>query len=625
VPMTTLFRALLTSLLLAVLSACGGGSTPGISAPPAVTGPSITSQPQNQTVAVGATASFSVTATGNAPLMYQWQKSSTNISGATASTYTTPATVAGDDGSVFQVVVTNGSGSVTSSQAQLTVSATPPSMGAATDITTYKYNVSRTGLNSAETVLTLANVNSTQFGLLRHLVVDGKVDAQPLYLANLTVARAMHNVVYVATEHGSVWAFDADTGTKLWQVSLLESGESPGNNGCSQITPEIGVTSTPVIDRTAGIIYAVAMSKDSSSNYHQRLHALDITTGAEMLGGPTDITASYTGTGTPITFNPAQHAERAGLLLSGGTIYTTWTSHCDVAPYSGWVIAFSAATLARSAMLNVAADSQNGPSIWMSGGGPAADSSGNVYVITANGDFDTTLDANGFPNHGDFGNSFLKIAPASSGLTVTDYFAQHDTVARSSQDTDLGSGGELLLPDMTDSTGTTRHLMVGAGKDTNIYLVDRDSMGKFNSSTNNIVQTLSGVLPGGVWSTPAYFNNTLYFGDVSGTLKAFAISAAKIATTPTSQSPTSFVFPGTAASVSANGTANGIVWAHENTSPGVLHAFDASNLSHELYNSNQAANAKDQFGAGNKYITPVVADGKVFVGTTNSVAVFGLR
>jgi hypothetical protein len=623
--MTALFRALLTSLLLAVLSACGGGSTPGISAPPAVTGPSITSQPQNQTVAVGATASFSVTATGTAPLMYQWQKSSTNISGATASTYTTPATVAGDDGSVFQVVVTNGSGSVTSSQAQLTVSATPPAMGAASDITTYKYNVSRTGLNSAETVLTLANVNSTQFGLLRHLVVDGKVDAQPLYLANLTVARAMHNVVYVATEHGSVWAFDADTGTKLWQVSLLESGESPGNNGCSQITPEIGVTSTPVIDRTAGIIYAVAMSKDSSSNYHQRLHALDITTGAEMLGGPTDITASYTGTGTPITFNPAQHAERAGLLLSGGTIYTTWTSHCDVAPYSGWVIAFSAATLARSAMLNVAADSQNGPSIWMSGGGPAADSSGNVYVITANGDFDTTLDANSFPNHGDFGNSFLKIAPASSGLTVTDYFAQHDTVARSSKDTDLGSGGELLLPDMTDSTGTTRHLMVGAGKDTNIYLVDRDSMGKFNSSTNNIVQTLSGVLPGGVWSTPAYFNNTLYFGDVSGTLKAFAISAAKIATTPTSQSPTSFVFPGTAASVSANGTANGIVWAHENTSPGVLHAFDASNLSHELYNSNQAANAKDQFGAGNKYITPVVADGKVFVGTTNSVAVFGLR
>jgi PQQ enzyme repeat len=623
--MTTRFRAVLTSLLLTLLSACGGGSTPGISAPPTVTGPSITTQPQNQTVAVGSSAGFSVAASGTAPLLYQWQKGGANFSGATSSTYTTPATVAGDDGSVFQVVITNGAGSVTSSQAKLTVTATPPSTGATTDITTYKYDVGRTGLNSTETALTLANVNSTQFGLLRKLVVDGKVDAQPLYLANLTVAGAAHNVVYVATEHGSVWAFDSDTGTKLWQVSLLKSGESPATNGCSQITPEIGVTSTPVIDRAAGIIYAVAMSVDGSSNYHQRLHALDITSGAELLGGPTDITASYTGTGAATSFNPAQHAERAGLLLSGGTIYTAWTSHCDVAPYSGWVIAFSASTLARSAVLNVAADSQNGPSIWMSGGGPAADSSGNVYVMTANGDFDTTLDANGFPNHGDFGNSFLKIAPASSGLTVTDYFAQHDTVARSSQDADLGSGGELLLPDMNDSTGKTRHLMAGAGKDTNIYLVDRDSMGKFNSSTNNIVQTLSGVLPGGVWSTPAYFNNTLYFGDVSGTLKAFAISAAKIATTPSSQSPTSFVYPGTAASVSANGTANGIVWAHENTSPGVLHAFDASNLSHELYNSNQAANAKDQFGAGNKYITPVVADGKVFVGTTNSVAVFGLR
>jgi hypothetical protein len=622
--MTNPTRCLVACLLLGFLSACGGSDTPTASAPPAAAAPSITTQPQNQTVAVGSTASFTVAAAGTAPLTYQWQKNGTNISGATSSTYTTPATVAGDDGSLFQVIIMNSAGSVTSGQAKLTLG-TPPSAGSASDITTYKYNVSRTGLNSAETTLTLANVNSTQFGLLRMLAVDGKVDAQPLYLANLTVAGAAHNVVYVATEHGSLWAFDSDTGTKLWQVSLLKSGESPPTNGCGQISPEIGVTSTPVIDRTAGIIYAVEMSVDGSSNYHQRLHALDLTTGAEMLGGPTDITASYTGTGTPITFNPAQHAERAGLLLSNATIYTTWTSHCDVAPYSGWVIAYSALTLLRGAVLNVAADSQNGPSIWMSGGGPAADSSGNVFLLTANGDFDTTMDTGGFPNHGDFGNSFLKISPASAGLTIIDYFAQHDTVARSAQDADLGSGGGLLLPDMNDSTGKVRHLMVGAGKDTNIYLVDRDSMGKFNSSTNNIVQSLSGVLPGGVWSTPAYFNNTLYFGDVSGTLKAFSISAAKIGTAPTSQSPTSFVYPGTAASVSANGTANGIVWAHENTSPGVLHAFDASNLSHELYNSNQAANAKDQFGAGNKYITPVVADGKVFVGTTNSVAIFGLR
>jgi PQQ enzyme repeat len=616
------------ALLLALLGSCGGGSTPGAGAPPAVTGPSVTSQPQDQTVTVGSSAAFSVVASGTAPLLYQWQKNGANISGANSANYTTPAAAATDNGSSFQVQIMNGGGTLTSNQAKLTVNAVPPANGASTDISTYKYDVSRSGLNATESALTLSNVNSTNFGLLRTLAVDGKVDAQPLYLAHLNVAGAVHNVVFVATEHGSVWAFDADTGSKLWQVSVLKAGESPATNGCNQITPQIGVTSTPVIDRTAGAsgtLYVVAMSIDGNSNYHQRLHALDITTGAELLGGPTDIAATYSGAGASLsTFNPAQHAERAGLLLSGGSVYTSWTSHCDVAPYSGWVIAFSAATLIRSGVLNVAASSQNGPSIWMSGGGPAADSAGNVYLITANGDFDTTMDANGFPNHGDFGNSFLKIASSANGLGVADYFSQHDTVARSNQDADLGSGGGLLLPDMNDSTGKVRHLMVGAGKDTNIYLVDRDSMGKFNSATNNIVQTLSGVLPGGVWSTPAYFNGMLYFGDVSGTLKAFSISAAKIVATPISQSPTSFVYPGTAPSVSANGTANGIVWAHENTSPGVLHAYDASNLAHELYNSNQAS-TRDQFGPGNKYITPVVADGKVFVGTANSVAVFGLR
>ena len=630
------FRGGLVSLLLAALTAtglvaCGGGGSSPLSAPPPATAPSITTQPQSQTVNVGQTANFSVTATGTAPLSYQWQENGAVISGATSSSYTTPATTAADNAASFVVVVTNASGSVTSTAAILTVdTTTPPSSSTATDITTYKYDVSRSGLNATETTLTLSNVNSSSFGLLRKLPVDGLVDAQPLYLAQLTVQGAKHNVVYAATEHNSVYAYDSDTGTKLWQVSLLMSGDSPSDNhGCGQITPEIGVTSTPVIDRSAGAngtMYVVAMTKDTSSNYHQRLHALDITTGAELLGGPTEITATYTATGGIVsTFSPGQHAERASLLLSGGTLYTAWTSHCDGAPYSGWIIAFAQTSLAKTSTLNVAANSQNGPAIWMSGGGPAADSSGNVYLITANGDFDTTLDGNGFPNHGDYGNSFLKISSTGGALTVVDYFAQKDTVAASNADRDLGSGGELLLPDMTDSTGTTRHLMVGTGKDSNIYLVDRDSMGKFSASANNIVQTVGGALPGGVWATPAYFNSTLYYGDNSGTLKAFAIAAAKITATPTSQTATSFTYPGTAPSVSANGTSNGIVWAHENTSPGVLHAYDASNLAHELYNSNQASGNKDQFGPGNKYITPVVADGKVFVGTTNAVAVFGLR
>jgi hypothetical protein len=503
----------------------------------------------------------------------------------------------------------------------------PPAPAGTTDVTTYKYDLNRSGLNPAESTLTVANVASATFGLLRTLSVDGKVDAQPLYLSQLSIAGAAHNVVFAATEHDSVYAFDADTGAPLWHVSLLGAGESTGSNGCNQISPEIGVTSTPVIDRSAGAngaIYLVAMSIDSKQGYHQRLHALDITSGAELLGGPTEISASYPTSGGSNSFSPGQHAERAALLLSNGTIYTSFTSHCDGQPYSGWIIAFAQNSLAISGVLNVAANSNAGPAIWMSGGGPGADAAGNIYLLTANGAFETTMDANGFPSLRDFGNSFLKISGASAGLNVQDYFAMSNEVTESNADEDLGSGGEMLLPDLTDSSNTVRHLVVGAGKDGNIYLVDRDSMGKFNANSNNNYQTLSNALPGGIWSTPAYFNGTVYYGDVSGTLKAFAISSAKLQATPQSQTATQFTFPGTAPSVSANGTTNGIVWAHENTSPGVLHAYDATDLAHELYNSNQAAGNRDHFGAGNKYITPVVADGKVLVGTTNSVAVFGL-
>jgi outer membrane protein assembly factor BamB len=460
--------------------------------------------------------------------------------------------------------------------------------------------------------------------------VDGKVDAQPLYLSELMVAGAAHNVVYVATENDSVYAFDSDTGATLWHVSLLPSGETTSDtHGCGQVTPTIGITSTPVIDRSAGTngaIYVVAMSKDSSSAYHQRLHALDVTTGAELFKGPVAITATYTAPGAVIaTFEPGQYEERAALLLSQGIVYTSFTSHCDAAPYSGWMMGYNETTLAQTGVLNIGPNSNAGPAIWMSGGGPGADSSGNIYLLSANGAFETTLDTNGFPNKQDYGNSFLKLAATSTTLTVADYFTMSNEVAESASDQDLGSGGELLLPDMTDSTGTVRHLIVGAGKDINIYLVNRDSMGKFSASTNNIWQQLSGALPGGIWSTPAYFNGTLYYGDSGATLKAFTLASAKLASTPASQSATQFQYPGTAPAVSANGTSNGIVWAHENSSSAaVLHAYDATNLAHELYNSNQAANNRDQFGPGNKFITPSIADGKVFVGTTNSVAVFGL-
>jgi hypothetical protein len=622
------FAALLC--LPIVLAACGGGrNAPSMtmSPPPASTAPSITAQPADQSVAVGQTAVFSVTAAGAAPLSYQWQKGASAISGATSASYTTSPATSADSGSTFEVVVTNAIGSVTSTGAKLTVTAM--AAGAGTDVVTYKNDLNRSGQNLSESALTLTNVAPATFGLLRNLPVDGKVDAQPLYVSQLSVAGAAHNVVYAATEHGSVYAFDSDTGAVLWQKSLLAAGETTSDtHGCGQVVPEIGITSTPVIDRTAGAhgtLYIVAMSKDASSAYHQRLHALDLATGAELLGGPTEVSATYPASGGAVaTFSPGQYEARAALLLWNGTIYTSWTSHCDIAPYSGWIIAYVQSTLVRSTVLNVAPNSGGGPAIWMSGGGPGVDASGNIYLLTANGAFETTLDANGFPNLQDYGNSFLRISTAGGTLSVADYFTMSNEVAESNADQDLGSGGEMLLPDLQDSTGTVRHLVVGAGKDGNIYLVNRDSMGKFSASANNIWQQLNGVLPGGIWSTPAYFNGTLYYGNVGSTLKAFTITNAKIVATPQSQSPSQFAYPGTAPSVSANGTSDAIVWAHENADPAVLHAYDAANLAHEIYNSNQAAANRDHFGTGNKYITPTVADGKVFVGTTAGVAVFGL-
>ena len=617
----------LASLLSLFLIACGGGRV-GSGAGPVAAAPSITAQPADQTVILGRSATFAVTVTGTAPLTFQWQKGGAPISGATASSYTTPATAQVDDGSTFLVVVSNALGSMSSAGAKLkVVTGTPKPRG--TDVTTYKNDLSRSGQNLSESALNLTTVTSSTFGLLRTLPVDGKVDAQPLYLSALNAAGGSFNTVFVATEHDSVYAFDSDSGAVLWQVSLLGTGETPSDaRGCSQVVPEIGVTSTPVIDRAAGAhgtLYVVAMSIDAQSNFHQRLHALDVATGAELLNGPIDISAAFPASGTATSsFDPKAYEERAALLLLNGTIYTSWTSHCDNAPYGGWIITYAQSSLARNGALNVAAHSSSGPAIWMAGGGPAVDSSGNIYLLTANGAFETTMDANGFPSAQDFGNSFLKISNVGAGLKVLDYFTMSNEVAESNGDLDLGSGGGMLLPDLMDSTNTVRHLMVGAGKDGNIYVVDRDSMGRFNASTNNNYQTLGGVLAGGIWSTPAYFNGTVYYGDVSGTLKAFAISSARLGATPQSQSATQFTYPGTAPSVSANGTANGIVWAHENSSLAVLHAYDAANLAHEIYNSNQAAGNRDQFGTGNKYITPTVADGKVFVGTTNSVAVFGL-
>ena len=598
----------------------------------AAVAPTITTQPANQTVTLGQTAAFSVTATGTAPLSYQWQKNSTNILGATLVSYTTPATVSGDNGAKFDVIVSNTVGSQTSAMATLTVNSVTAST---IDVVTYHYDNLRTGQNLNETILTPANVNSTAFGKLGAFTVDGRVDAQPLYLSAVAIPSVgTKNVLYVATEHGSVYAFDADsvngnTSAFLWKASVLGSGEtSSDDRGCSQVTPEIGVTATPVIDRTRGArgaIYFVAMSKDANGNYFHRVHALDLTTGAELFGGPVLVQATYPGTGDNslggnVVFDAKQYKERPGLLQIGATIYTTWSSHCDAGPYTSWVISYDANTLAQTSVLNLVPNGSEG-GIWMAGTAPAADPSGNIYFMVGNGDFDTTLNASGFPANANCGQCYVRLS-SSAPMKLLDYFTPSNTVSESNSDTDFGSGGPLLLPDLVDGNGTTRHLAVGSGKDAIIYVVDRDNMGKFNSTADNIYQQINGQI-GGVWSKPSYFNNTVYYGAVGDHLKAFPITSAKLAGTPATQSATSFAYPGTTPSISANGTSNAIVWAVENGSTGVLHAYNATNLTSELYNSNQAANNRDQF-SDNKYVTPVVANGKVYVGTPNSVVVFGL-
>jgi outer membrane protein assembly factor BamB len=498
-----------------------------------------------------------------------------------------------------------------------------------TDVLMHHNDLARTGQMLAETTLTLANVNSATFGKLRFLPADGKVDAQPLFVTNLMIGTAAHNVVYVVTEHDSVYAYDADSGNALWQISLAAAGEtSSPDPGCTDITPEIGITSTPVIDRSRGpngSLYAVAMTTDAGGNVHHRLHAIDLATGAELFGGPTEIAATYPGSGAEgangvLTFTPALHTERAALTLVNGTIYMGWTAHCMSGNYNGWLMAYSEDTLQQTSALPVTPNGSQG-SIWMAGSGMASDGA-SVYFIDGNGTFNPTLNAQGFPVDGDLGDAFIKLS-ATPTLVATDYFAMYDVVAQAAADNDFGSGGAMLLPDQTASDGTVKHLAVGAGKDTHIYLVDRDNMGKFNSTTNNIRQELIGVLTGGIWGSPAYFNSVVYYGGQTDALKALPIANALLATTPSSQSPTTFAYPGATPAISANGTSNGIVWAAENGTVGALHAYDATNLAHELYNSNQAG-TRDQFGPGNKFITPMIADGKVYVGATNGVAVYGL-
>jgi hypothetical protein len=505
---------------------------------------------------------------------------------------------------------------------------------AQTNVLTYHNNVARTGSNLAETTLTPSNVNAANFGKLFQATLDGVVDAQPLYVAGVAIPnQGTHNVLIVATENDSLYALDADSGAQLWKLSLLDTGERASDDrGCGQVTPTIGITSTPVIylkpGTTEGAIFAVAMSKDSSGNYHQRLQEVHLGAGKRVAAG-VEITATYPGTGEDSQngfayFDPKQYKERSGLLLLNGVVYLAWASHCDDAPYTGWIMGYDATTLARTMVIDVTPNGGEG-AIWGAGAGLAADPSGFIYFLDANGTFDTTLDAQGFPASGDYGNAFVKLSAASGTLTVTDYFTMSNTTNESNGDVDLGSGGALVLPEMTDSSGHVQQLAIGAGKDGNIYLVDRENMGKFSPQNDSaIYQELDGALPGGIWSMPAYYNGSVYFGEVGGPIQQFQFSKALLPSTPTSATGTSFPYPGATPSISANVDTDGILWAVESNSTAVLHAYRAGNLSQEIYNTSQAANGRDNFGSGNKFMVPTIANGKVYVGTPAGVAAFGL-
>ena len=501
-------------------------------------------------------------------------------------------------------------------------------------VTTYHNDNSRTGQNQHESILTTANVNPTDFGRVFVRPVDGYIYAQPLYMPSLSIGGQTHNVVFVATENDSVYAFDADgaSSSPLWQVSFIDppsvtTVNSSTDAQCGDLVPQIGISGTPVIDPSTGTLYVVANTKESGV-FFQRLHALDITSGAEKFGGPVAIEATVPGTGDgssggQISFDPLKQNQRPGLLLRGGVVYIASASHCDIGPYHAWVFGYNASNLKQIAVWNSTPNGGLG-GIWQSGGGPAADTSG-VYFATGNGTFD--LNTGGT----DFGDTILKMGgPAGGTLPVLSYFTPFNQAMLAEYDIDLGSGGVLLLPALPAGSAHV-DLLVECGKEGSIYLVDRNNMGGYNATTDQVVQELSGAT-GGVWGMPAYWNNTVYFGAQYDTLKAYSFNAngsGLLSGSPVSVSPESFAFPGPTPSISANGSSNGILWAIQTDAYGsggmaVLHAYDATNLASELYNSTQNG-SRDAPGPAVKFAAATIARGKVYVGTATQLAVFGLR
>jgi autotransporter-associated beta strand protein len=508
--------------------------------------------------------------------------------------------------------------------------------GSAISVLTFHYDNNRLGANTNETVLTPAIVNTNNFGLLKKYVVDGYVYTEPLYVPNVTLpGQGTHNVIIIATEHDTVYAFDADgnlgtTGGLLWKTNLGLSALCANQNAfgaryCGNcypdIVPEVGVTGTPVIDPNTGSLFLDVFTREAGVFYH-RLHALNITNGTEQANSPVVVTGSVPGTGRDsvggvMTFNPGQCNERPAVTLAGGVVYLAYAGYADTDPYHGWVLGYSATNLARltnyifnstpnATTATFGANAAEG-GVWQGGNGLCVDADTNLYFETGNGSFD------GSTGGGNYADSFLKLSTTNK-LTLSDYFTPYNQLALANADTDLSAAHP--------------HLLAGTGKSGTLYLVDRDNMGHYNGANGNdtnIVQSIVNAEGNQTWSSPAYFNNQLYLQPSSSTMKAYVITNGHIAT-PVAASATSGVGAYNGGPViSANGTNDGIVWMINGAGGNgteVLYAFAATNISKQLYNSSQLS--RDIPGNGIKMITPTVANGKVYVGAQYSLAIYGL-
>jgi hypothetical protein len=574
--------------------------------------------PLRAAITTGQTQAFAASVNGSPSTSVTWEIDTIPAGNGTVGTITA--------GGVYTPPPTGGVHNVVARSTVSITSASPASTVAVTDLAgvfTYHNDNARDGVNAQEYGLTTTSVKPATFGKLFSCKLDGAVYAQPLWVANVTVSGVKHNLLIAASTHDTVYAFDTD-GTAcstIWSKSLLGSGEtwvSSNDVSCDDLVPDIGIVGTPVIDPLSNTIYAVTKSKNGSNTIVQRIHALDVVTGAEKFGGPTAIAGSV----NSLSFNPQINNQRAGLALAGGKVYIAWASHCDIGPYQGWVFSYNASDLTVTpAIFNPAphAPTSIESGIWMAGGAPAVDASNNLFLITGNGTFDANSAT--APND-DYGDSILKLS-TSGGISVSDFFTPSDFLSLQSGDTDLGSGGATVLLD--PSSGPNPHLMIGGGKEGILYLLNRDGMG--HTGDSGAVQRLS--VPGAIFSTPALWNNRLYVGAAYTSFRLFMFNTSgpqngMFNSSSASQSSEDYGFPGTTPSVSARpDNTNGIVWALSNNAyctsqapscgPAILRAYDALNLGTELWHSD--ANAADTAGNAVKFTVPTVANGKVYVGT----------